>query len=258
MRTYADYNQDFFSQKSLEACYYAGLIAADGSISDSGAISLCLKIEDKPHLEQFCEKVNGNPVREIEQFLPSTGKCYGRADFRIGSVKMAKDLNEIFNIKPRKSLVHQPPTGLSREQKLAFIAGYIDGDGSYSYHPSKNNRRPLLHILGTESFLNWVLRELNIEGVSINKRGEISEVSITGDKAIKARAVYIDMDLPFLERKYKRWERLNVDMRILNRKKRGDHGCYQTYRLDKCRCDLCIAEAKMVHQNQTIKRKNIK
>lgn len=245
MRIYADYNQDFFSEKSLEACYYAGLIAADGSVSDSGTISLCLKIEDKAHLEQFREKINGNPVREIEQFLPSTGKYYGRADFCMGSVKMTKDLDEIFNIKPRKSLTHEPPVGLSKEQNLAFIAGYIDGDGSYTYSLGKKENRPILNILGTKSFLTWILHEFGLNGneVKIHQRGAIHEVHIRGDKAIRSRDLYINMDLPFLKRKYKRWETLGLNMDILDgtkpNLKKTTHGTTRMYSYYKCRCDLC-------------------
>lgn len=239
MRKYAEYNEGFFAEKSLEACYYAGLIAADGSVSNSGVISISLKIEDKGQLEKLRMALNGNPVRETWQTLPSTNKSYCRADFSAGSVKMAKDLAEVYNIHPRKSLTHTPPQGLSTEQELAFIAGYIDGDGCYTFNPS---RRPVLNILGTEEFLRWALSVLGVDG-TIRSRGNISEVTVTGDKAIRARSKYICMDLPFLPRKYKLWEGLELNMEILNgsqpKLKTCTHGTTRMYCHYKCRCDPC-------------------
>src|SRR5271154_2141644 len=45
-------NKDTFSNLTLETCYWAGFIAADGCITDKNVLVVCLSNVDKNHLEK--------------------------------------------------------------------------------------------------------------------------------------------------------------------------------------------------------------
>lgn len=207
-------NEDFFKNKSLDACYWAGLIAADGNInSPSGSrtrrLTISLNGEDAVHLRNLQNELqcsyairadkNGNPCGRIEVCRDA----------------ICEDLDNIFNIKERKSKCEIPPSGLNYEQSCAFIAGLVDGDGCYKIAYSNNTPRPALQISCGQEMLEWVAATtLPNSVVSIKPDCNTYRLSAAGDKAIKIREQYIAMDLPFLPRKYKLWERRGVDMRM--------------------------------------------
>lgn len=233
-------NEDYFASKSLESCYYAGMIMADGCVYEydklgrSPKIFVTLKRDDKLYLEKIKDAIGGNCLDGGDD-----SKC-PYTTWMTHSRKMADDLNRIYNITPRKSLTLKAPVGLTEEQSLAVIAGYIDGDGCYAL----KRDRPFLHITGTKEILDWI-NEVLLDGQqspSLSKSNNPDgawQLQIIGDKAIDARAKYIDMDLPFLERKYKLWEKRGANMKKLNLAPKGQatHGT-SLYRKG-CRCEAC-------------------
>jgi len=157
-------NENYFAEKSLQACYWAGFIAADGNINKKrNLLQIGLSIIDEIILKSFKDNINFDGVifkyKSKSRIIASNNKltdskeCIGMA---IVSKQICDDLWNNFKIGPRKSLTHEPPTGLTFEQELAFIIGYIDGDGSIIVL-KRNLKYPIkFNIVGTEIFLNWV------------------------------------------------------------------------------------------------------
>lgn len=207
-------NHDFFKEKTLENSYYAGFISGDGNVSveqgkSSPRVSIGLDIKDEQFLRSFSEKVGGSistSVRIDKRWDHPTQEVRWRASSR----QMAEDLDKNFNITPRKTFNALPPSGLTAEQELAFIAGVIDADGSYTYQ----RVRPRLCIVGTEQMLLWINDRLFDGSYPVSPASNIYTINAHADRAILAREKYINMDLPFLERKYRRWESLGLDLEV--------------------------------------------
>lgn len=222
------YQEDFFSAKTLESCYWAGFIAGDGCILEREGRKTELYLElatvDKGHVEKIASRIGG-VVRERTKHNKQLGKSFGSARWRVSSNKLADDLKHNFNILPAKSLIAEPPENLTKEQTYAFMAGLYDSDGHYGYSPGK---RPLSRLIGTEKLMEWANEEL-FEGhysIGINNKkskNKIYTLTASGDRAIMGREKYINMELPFLDRKYRYWENngVNVELSGIMRKKRG-------------------------------------
>lgn len=188
------FNDAFFGNTSLESAYWAGFIAADGNIYIQECKYPKLQIQvqnrDREILEQFSVAVDytGNLVEQSQRnaigiYLNS---CYG----------MAKDLERIYNIVPKKSLVAIPPNITDPELIKAFIVGYIDGDGSISVTTKKDFRQKntyiyqitTLSIAGTQEMLSWIGDFFySICGkrnkVNISTGSRIYQYQISGNKA---------------------------------------------------------------------------
>ena len=196
-----EFKADFFSIPTIENCYWAGFIAADGCISSpegrSKRLSFNLARTDKDHLVKFQKSVGAGKIYDTESvsyFLHSDTVC--------------NDLEKVFKITPRKTFTLEPPD-LSGDFATAFIAGLIDGDGSYT----KNGNRPTLSLVGNKEMLFWVKESLSLEN-NIFKTGNIYGIAVHGDKAILIRQRFHKLNLPLLERKKNRWEELNLNLNI--------------------------------------------
>jgi hypothetical protein len=180
-------NENYFEEKSLQACYWAGFIAADGCIfidktnrNRQKRLQIMLSIKDENHLINFKNAINYNGIiskhiSENQHFLNDRIIKNGEmVSLIISSDKLCNDLSSIFNIHSQKSLTHEPPIGLTEEQELAFIIGYIDGDGSI-YLINKKLKYPIgFNILGTELFLTWLLSKIkSLCGITINVRAKL-------------------------------------------------------------------------------------
>lgn len=168
-----NYNENYFAKKSLQACYWAGFIAADGCINDKNhgqkRLQINLSSKDKLHLFNFKNDINytGPIYHKISKtgFIANNKKITVPKKYsilHITSNQLCNDLANIFNVGPRKSLTHEPPIGLTFEQELAFIIGYIDGDGCI-YKANTDIKHPLkIGIVGTNQFLEFILNRLQL------------------------------------------------------------------------------------------------
>lgn len=199
-------NNNYFEDMSLQACYWAGFIAADGYISNkTGKVEI--SIADKGHLLKF--KEDAEATNKIESVTLNRGYKVAAVQERIricNRIWLA-DLEKIFNIQNAKSLTHEPPdtSSWSIEQTKAFIVGYIDGDGCITGFDKGDGQ---LNICGTTQFLTF-LKQFFEEEYKVT----LSEKCIRATKTIyrlflytsKARKVLKDLkQLPIykLERKW--------------------------------------------------------
>lgn len=202
------FNDRYFEEPNPENSYWAGFIAADGCISDrrqeahQQRLTIGLSSKDREHLVDFSKSIGGGGVKTYEyerSLFGNAPKIYSTAVWSKSSDKICDDLRTNFNITPRKTLTLKPPRNLSDENSIAFIAGYIDGDGCYY----NGNRGLVIKILGTIDLLNWVSEVL---GLPLNsKKVEGSEVYvkwISGSRAGEVQSHIRSLGLPLLSRKH--------------------------------------------------------
>lgn len=206
------FNQDYFAVPNLENSYWAGFIAADGCIyrraKGTRTLSIGLQLKDKQHLINLKSRIGAGSLSDVKHYNEN-GRTYHSVTFLVYSDKICNDLGSNFNIYPQKSLTLSPPT-LKGDLALAYIAGYIDGDGSYT----RSNNRPVISIVGTAEVLQWIA---NIAGVEKNPRNHknIHEMTLHGNDAINVRKSFEQLDLPLLDRKKNRWEELGLNLSML-------------------------------------------
>jgi hypothetical protein len=199
---------DFFDAPTNLNSYWAGFIAADGCVKhDKGSLLIDLAIKDYTHLLKFSNSVKYTGKVRIYRNV-SKLEIHGMH-------KWMYDLKTHFNIIPRKSLILEPPSGLGQTASLAFIIGYIDGDGDISVYLSRESKnekvyvysQPTLGIAGTKSMLSWI-RDIfdKILGVQhcghFRQRKSIYELVLKGKNAIKIVDYLNKIDLPKLHRKW--------------------------------------------------------
>jgi hypothetical protein len=183
LRKYSKYRLDenVFLNDNEEVYYYAGLLAADGCLfkvsKKSKRISLTLHEKDISTLENFKKflKFDGNILfyRKIYPYISITG-----------AKKLTSVLEKKFNIVENKSLIYNPPNINNLNLALAFIIGYIDGDGCI--YKSKTNNFYQLHILGTQKMLEFICNIFKIIDPSFNLN---PRQSCSPNKLVKALAL---------------------------------------------------------------------
>jgi hypothetical protein len=155
----------FWSKPNVLNSYYAGLLAADGTLyKDSrNRTSLSIELTEKDKMLLTWFRVNiayAGPLL----YTPSRTYTYkdGRVSnknptwqLRINSVdQYFSDLYKWYKLTPRKSLTLEPPNITEIDHIKAFIVGYFDGDGSLMWRDDRNYYS--ISIVGTEMFLQWM------------------------------------------------------------------------------------------------------
>ncbi len=211
-------NDSYFSTPYLENSYWAGFIAGDGCVhSEKGMITLNLQKRDISVLETF--KKHCEFCGNIRHMRDKIG--YESVGIGISSKKWLLDLENNFNITPRKSLTLRHPE-LSEENELAFIKGLFDADGCWF------EKTPSWCIGGTENMLTWIqeIIDSNIQGnvkctAKVRKSGKNKkcyQYAINGSRAIRWQALLRTVDTPELGRKWLR-RPMNTKCIIISKRK---------------------------------------
>lgn len=146
-------NDKYFNELSLESCYWAGFIAADGNISkDFKKLSIGLSSKDINHLQIFLNTLNSN--YNISTFL--VGGKFETCSIAITSSEICYTLFNNFNITPKKSLTLLPPFLYNEDLIDSFIIGYIDGDGSIGIHNRNNKKFLRISVIGTFEICTFI------------------------------------------------------------------------------------------------------
>lgn len=199
-----DKNEFFFENITEKSAYYAGLLAADGYITKTNnGIDITLHKQDKHILEEFAKDINYNGTIKFKR------KKYVK--LFLFSKKLVQDLYTIYNITNKKSLTLIAPNLIKPSQKLAFIKGYLDGDGCI-YLTSGDNRLAI-GFVGTQKMLEWIKNEFDILTPENNianvvmaptKSGNpLFRYIITGKRAEKIYNILFKLKTPYLIRKWK-------------------------------------------------------
>jgi hypothetical protein len=127
-------DNNFFSKNTEEAFYWAGFIAADGSVQKrkySKILKITLSTNDLKHLELFKKQILCDcPIKEYivkpSKLVKTSNKC---CEIQIVSEKIFEDLAR-FNVVPDKTFIYQIPDWLLEHPlRHHFMRGYFDGDG---------------------------------------------------------------------------------------------------------------------------------
>jgi hypothetical protein len=210
MRKYSC-NHRFFSNDTPESFYWAGFLAADGFVRDSGGTQfagLTIAVKDRVHLEKFVKEVRYTGIIEDAVWHQ---KDFG-VSVRICSRDMFSDLSR-FNIIPRKTLVYTFPKWIiSHNLVNHFMRGYFDGDGSvYFINVAGKTKQCNFEILGTEDFVRTysdIMHEKCDIALRVYKKKNIWCGRFCGNvKSQRARDFLYGNTRPdiMLERKYKRF-----------------------------------------------------
>jgi hypothetical protein len=170
-------NHYYFSEINDNSSYWAGFIAADGCIRND-VLVITLNAVDKCQLIDFVNAIKyKGKIYEVNYFHNQIQKNVSHVSVTIKSGKICQDLNNNFKITAKKSLTLEPPD-LNLTNALAFIKGYIDGDGCIYI----NKQGIKLQILGTVNIINWILKICQnfYSCGSINKKSSCSQVRFSG------------------------------------------------------------------------------
>lgn len=200
---------NIFSTITKLSSYWAGFIAADGCVTDRpGArrISFCMSSKDEKHIQKLADIVNKSD--KVHTHHQTT-----RFDFC--SADAVADIQKNFNIRPRKTLTLQRPSLKSNEDRLAYIIGLIDGDGTVRAELKKNRNTPQyrIRILGTYDIVEFAQEVLEDNGVNVtstirkhNGKDTCWSLEIGGNKKLRPLAQKVKhLGVPQLERKWKQF-----------------------------------------------------
>lgn len=168
-------NINAFAKYTKESCYWAGLLAADG----------CIATRKDCHDGQGCKIMLGSIDKELVLGLgrylkyyknPSCKPCDEHLKHPFWSISVESreiciNLEENFNIIPRKTLTYIPPSDIPDNLIKYFILGYFDGDGSLSYSITNTGRKHFtLNFVGTLETIKYIQKYFNKENIKISKR----------------------------------------------------------------------------------------
>lgn len=207
-----DINHKYFNQINKLNSYWAGFIAADGYVKrNSSCLGIKLSSLDIEHLNKFKKDIETNSPIFIKKGL-SFDKEVEFCEMNLYSRFIVNDIYKNFNIGSNKTLSITFPNFENDTDKLSFICGLIDGDGSISI----TNNRISITILGTFNMLENVKSTLNsiidVSNINIVKKSKIysfcitSSINDTDSRIIKLYNKVKELNIPLLERK---WIKIN-------------------------------------------------
>lgn len=183
------YRHDAFKYWTPEAAYWAGLLMADGSVSNRGLVSLELNVKDRElviGLSEFLEYTG--PLADRTR-ISKAGTVSSMVSLRVTAKDLAQQLLE-WGVCPRKTYIGSVPplNGVD----CHFYRGLFDGDGYF--HRRKDNGRPQAGLCGNpavvDSFRDWCWTTFREVG-SLTRKKKFHIVMFAGEKAFKfGHAIY--------------------------------------------------------------------
>lgn len=202
---------NIFKEINPLSCYWAGFIAADGNIFKN-RLSLSLAEKDFLHIQKFKNSLDSDCT-----ILSNKKSNYINFTINVFNKEIVKSLKDNFNITERKTFTLKPPKNLKGDNLLAFLVGFIDGDGCIIFG---KRQLPIISAVGaSEEFITWIASKIeNIlelaKPIKVLTRVTISKnftFSFCGYKASKFASLVLSTKLPFLERKWNKLKDLPTE-----------------------------------------------
>jgi len=172
-------NEDCFSINTPESNYWAGFLAADGSIGKDNVVNLTIQARDIKHLELYRDFIGSNaPFYHFEKH--NTNKL------EFCSRKIVCDL-ATYGIQRNKTKNYTVPDSI--KFNADFWRGMIDGDGHISIKDTNTTKDfPIIGLCGTidtcNSFRDYCLN-IHLFKAKVNRHGSIFAIRIGGVAATK-------------------------------------------------------------------------
>ncbi|HHF3082635.1 hypothetical protein K6U66_02540 [Vibrio alginolyticus] len=193
---YPRYLHNKVKEKTIDACYWAGLLAADGWISVSSkykcSLNLTLNAIDAHIVNGLLHFLNiSQPVRYEVKSASNYNKELGIkysivANAKINGLCYVEQFRDYFNITRQKTSSYSPPNNLTKRQFFAFFAGFLEGDGSVILV-----KTPVIKFVSaspdaTEYFIRELRKYISDVGFNINAKKNVEKVffSTTTSQAI--------------------------------------------------------------------------
>lgn len=193
-------NHNYFSCLNFENVYYLGFLGADGCVRlNSNEIKLCLADIDEDFLIEFKEKLQTEC--KIGHYTTSNG--FNCVSLCFASASIKQDLIK-YSIVPNKTYIGTTMKNIPDELKIAFIKGYFDGDGSFSYN--KNTKQCMIKIT---SHTKGILEEFNQffdgSGRIYQKKDNNYSLEFSTLPSLEIMKQFYNIDTPCLKRKQQKY-----------------------------------------------------
>lgn len=157
------FNESFFEKiDSEEKAYWLGFLYADGT-QNGNQFQICLKIDDKEHLEKFRKTIDSN--HSIKKIIKKNHKAGFAALFQISSKRFCKSLQDSGCVKNKTFIVKFPhlPDYLNRH----FIRGVFDGDGTIGIMNKKYGYKKWSIYSASQDFCKSITNILTKENIDV-------------------------------------------------------------------------------------------
>lgn len=205
---------------TVEAYYWAGMLLADGASSKPQHIRLQLSEKDKDHLVKYGNYIGKNDIKESYTKSSTSSKKYKSYYINLFDKDVVLQFKQKFEWINQKS--YNPPSkhileNMDNDLFLAFLVGFIDGDGSIRIHTNRTD--PIISIGMHSSWLDF-LNDINNRLNTIFKYTQIKPAYILSNsgyaryeigcmRTIRSlKQFIIDHNLPILSRK---WDRVDIN-----------------------------------------------
>jgi len=215
------YNEHYFSEITLQNCYYAGVFSADASVvpqtlyPERLIFKWAISEIDKKLMESFIQKINyTGPIKYYSRKNPKSNNISKMISISLNRCSnIAKDLENNFGIVPNKTYRLMPPNIMTLEQKLAFIVGYIDGDGCITGNKDQDNYNMTIAFTSSGlKMLEWIqqiIESLNLYA-QIPRKNTIHKLNhaecyvlrYSGSRAVQLYRLLKAVPVEKLERKW--------------------------------------------------------
>jgi hypothetical protein len=199
-------------EESPEAYYWSGFIAADGHIASDKRLTVTLAIKDLDHLKKFANFIKCDNYREY------LNRKYPNCNVAVQDPTLVKSFAQKFGFNSNKTVLPPNLEWMSGDPFIAFLCGFIDGDGCINNQYLRKDCKIVLKghnswIRNYIFFENQVYKECMLEkykdswGTHINKKGYVV-LNLCDRKIINFLKIKtIDLCLPVLSRK---WNKIDI------------------------------------------------
>lgn len=190
-------NHEYFSVLTQENAYYLGFLAANGTVrKNRNEIKIGLSSVDKDFLIEFKNKLRAE--KNIHIYLTNNGfEC---AELVFSSAQIKQDVMK-YGVVPNKSKKGLNLDLIPSEFKLAFIKGFFDGDGSFSYNKYTKQGK-LCFTSYTKEILKQIAKFLDLQGgIYLSKRQQLYSLEFSTLPSIEILNKFYSLDTPCLKRK---------------------------------------------------------
>lgn len=196
-------NHNYFSTLTQENAYYLGFLAADGTVrKDRNEIKVGLSSVDKDFLVEFKDKLQAE--RDIHVY--STNNGFECAELVFTSAQIKQDVMQ-YGVVPNKTVKGLDLNLIPPEFKLAFIKGFFDGDGSFSY--DKHTKQGKVRFTSyTKEILEQIIEYLNLQGYIYpdKRREQLFSLEFSTLPSIEILNRFYALDTPCLKRKKDKYD----------------------------------------------------